>query len=146
MKCSRCQAEIPAGKPGCPACESAPPPGARLVLTKAPGDSSDTATHARTMMDMGPSGAPTQAVFSLVKPSTTIGRSSDNDIALSHSTVSKQHVRVFYQDAAFWVEDLGSVNGTRVNDREITRHRLAMNDQIKVGKFTLVFVQSNPRG
>lgn len=46
---------------------------------------------------------------------TTIGRSSRNDIVLSDSTVSKQHAKIVERNGHFWLYDLGSTNGTRLN-------------------------------
>jgi hypothetical protein len=45
-----------------------------------------------------------------------IGRAADNSILLADSTVSAYHVRLTFQGGQWWVEDLGSRNGTTVNE------------------------------
>jgi hypothetical protein len=45
-----------------------------------------------------------------------IGRAQDNTIMLDDETVSTHHARLSYQEDRWWLEDLGSKNGTRVND------------------------------
>jgi len=49
----------------------------------------------------------------------TIGRSSNNDIAIMEQHVSRQHAVISYRDGVFLVNDLGSANGTFVNDSKI---------------------------
>lgn len=143
MRCPICTAEIPPAAQACPKCTAAAkaiPTGARLVITKAPEGSGSISGYGRTMMDLGPSGAPAQVIFALDKLQMTIGRAPECNIQLNHTTVSKQHARVVFADGAFFVEDLGSVNGIKVNDEEVERHKLAPNDQVKVGKFVMTFV------
>ena len=66
--------------------------------------------------------------FLLHKPLTTIGRDSDNDIQIDDSSASNEHARIQIEISEFleghediFVEDLGSTNGTFVNDTKITR-------------------------
>ena len=71
-----------------------------------------------------------------------LGRAPSNDVVIQDQHVSGRHARVFYEEDAFWVEDLDSTNGTYVNGRKIEgRTRLRDADMIKVGgtilKFTL---------
>jgi len=55
-----------------------------------------------------------------------IGRQSDCDIVLDSNSVSRRHAEVVADGGAFFVEDLGSRNGTYVNGRKIEgRTRLA---------------------
>jgi len=71
----------------------------------------------------------------------TIGRSPDNDLFLDDVTVSRRHARVVRDGRGFMVEDLRSLNGTYVNRRRIERHRLRDGDELRIGKYRLVFVQ-----
>lgn len=145
MRCTGCGKELPAAAAACPACGApaavaAVPTGAKLVISKAPEDSGIIGGLGRTLMDVGASGKETHSIFPIEKPAITIGRIDGNDVQLSHTTVSKQHARVFVDGGAFWIEDVGSVNGTLVNDQDVKRQKLASNDRIKIGKFCLVFV------
>lgn len=58
--------------------------------------------------------------FLLVEGATaTIGRSSNNDIQIAEHHVSRQHAVVSYRDGIFMINDLGSSNGTFVNDQPV---------------------------
>jgi pSer/pThr/pTyr-binding forkhead associated (FHA) protein len=59
--------------------------------------------------------------FVLVEGATaSIGRSPDNDIGIPERHVSRQHAVVTFRDGVFMINDLGSANGTFVNDRRLT--------------------------
>lgn len=55
------------------------------------------------------------------RPVTAIGRDLDNDIVLADPTISSRHAVLNRRDAAWWLEDLGSTNGTFVNDQRLAR-------------------------
>ena len=55
----------------------------------------------------------------LVDESTLIGRVSDSDLVVKDRFLSRQHARLRRQGNQFWIEDLGSANGTWVNDRRV---------------------------
>ena len=65
---------------------------------------------------------------------TTIGRSQDNDICLENSRVSKHHAKITEQNGHFYILDLSSTNGTRVNGKFIRKTTLLYpGDQIFFG-------------
>lgn len=69
----------------------------------------------------------------------TVGRAIGCSVALPDDTfVSTLHARVFRRDGSLYVEDLGSTNGTFVNDRPVTGtvpfHK---GDRLQVGKSVL---------
>ena len=65
---------------------------------------------------------------------TTIGRDTENDICVDMSFVSRQHARVTRHDQLWFIEDLGSRNGTQINGHPIVGvTRLDNGDQIKIG-------------
>ena len=69
-----------------------------------------------------------------------IGRAPENRIVLTDSSVSRQHARLFSREDFWWVEDLGSKNGTKVNGNLIEGpKRLKQGDGLQVGSFQLVF-------
>jgi pSer/pThr/pTyr-binding forkhead associated (FHA) protein len=51
----------------------------------------------------------------LLKPKLLIGRQNTCDIPLSYPAVSSRHCELELRNACWWVRDLGSVNGTRIN-------------------------------
>ncbi len=65
----------------------------------------------------------------------TIGRGGGCGIALPSDTyVSTVHARAFDHDGALWIEDLGSTNGTLVNDQPLTEPaRLRRGDRVTIG-------------
>ncbi len=87
------------------------------------------------------------SIFPLDKPSITIGRDADCDIQIDESAVSGSHARLEIKPNEFlddqddiYLEDLGSTNGTMVNDEKIDRCQLKPDDVIEIGwnKFKLM--------
>jgi len=68
-----------------------------------------------------------------VAGAVTIGRGGDSSIVLESDAISRRHARVQFKDGGWWVSDLGSTNGTYVNDEPVTERRLRRGDQLKVG-------------
>jgi pSer/pThr/pTyr-binding forkhead associated (FHA) protein len=65
--------------------------------------------------------APTRAVVSFWPDQPlTLGRARTAAVRLDVSTVSLQHARVGFESGEFWVEDLGSTNGTFIGDRQLS--------------------------
>jgi len=58
--------------------------------------------------------------FRIIDPRIQVGRGADEDIQFPDRTVSRRHCRVFRRDGRWWIEDLGSRNGTIVNGRPVT--------------------------
>ena len=50
-----------------------------------------------------------------IESASTVGTSMDNQIVLQSPTISRLHARVFPKDGCFWLEDMGSKNGTRLD-------------------------------
>jgi serine phosphatase RsbU (regulator of sigma subunit) len=70
----------------------------------------------------------------------TMGRSQDNTIVLTDASVSRNHARIAFLDTAWWVEDAGSKNGTKVNTRRIEgRAKLKPGDLVTLGNFQITF-------
>jgi hypothetical protein len=69
----------------------------------------------------------------------TIGRATGCAVALpTDNFVSTVHARVFRQDGDYWVEDLGSTNGTLVNGRRISGPApVQRGDRVQVGRTVL---------
>jgi len=65
-------------------------------------------------------------------PVTLIGRSSECDLILRSSDVSKRHCQILLDDDGAWIEDLDSANGIAVNDKRVKRSRLNNGDQLTI--------------
>ena len=62
-----------------------------------------------------------------------IGRERGNSIVLQSDSVSRRHCRIDRRKAAWFIKDLGSTNGTYVNDELVEEYQLRRGDQVKVG-------------
>jgi pSer/pThr/pTyr-binding forkhead associated (FHA) protein len=72
----------------------------------------------------------------------TIGRGSDCQIKLDDDYSSTRHARVFLSDGQWWVEDLGSTNGTYLDGQRITRPVQAeIGGSIRIGRTTLTIAK-----
>jgi diguanylate cyclase (GGDEF)-like protein len=73
--------------------------------------------------------------YLLAKQQMTIGRGKDNDIVLPSDCVSRRHSRVEQRGEEIFVLDLGSTNGTFVNDepKPVKECRLNRGDQLRIG-------------
>jgi len=67
---------------------------------------------------------------------STIGRGRGTTIVLPHPLVSRQHCELFEADGQLMVRDLGSLNGTFVNNERVTEAPLAPGELLTVGTVT----------
>ena len=58
------------------------------------------------------------------KGSIRVGRGSDNDLMVEDMRISGHHARFYTQGGLFWIEDLGSTNGTYLGARRISKTEL----------------------
>ena len=70
----------------------------------------------------------------------TIGRTDDNVIKIDNLAVSGHHAKIISQDNHYILIDLNSTNGTFLDGQKITKIRLKHNNQLTIGKHTLVFI------
>jgi pSer/pThr/pTyr-binding forkhead associated (FHA) protein len=78
--------------------------------------------------------------FALRGGRTTVGRGMDNDVVLTDIAVSRHHLTIEASAGQHILHDLGSGNGTLVNDRdEDDAFRLSHGDKLELGNTVLVF-------
>ena len=86
-------------------------------------------------------------VIHIRKTVTTIGRHHDADVVIDAPSVSRRHAEITFSGDAYFLTDLGSKNGTFVNQGNIgkSRHRLEDGDEISFGpsQIALTFQNSN---
>ncbi|MBI5490340.1 MAG: FHA domain-containing protein [Deltaproteobacteria bacterium] len=74
----------------------------------------------------------------LMRDEFTVGRKEGNVIRLTERNVSRNHARILRENGRFYLNDLGSYNGTRLNGRRIRgKMPLSPGDEIGIGDYTL---------
>jgi len=79
------------------------------------------------------------------QPIVTLGAMDDNDIVLDDDTVSRYHCRIFQEDDAYLIQDLGSTNGTFVNRVRVREAFLKPGCTLTVGKTDVRFQSLDER-
>lgn len=75
----------------------------------------------------------------LQQSDVSIGRDPACDIILDDDSVSARHARMSFHHGQWWIEDLGSTNGTRLNQASITTPTvLTSGDQIECGHTAII--------
>jgi pSer/pThr/pTyr-binding forkhead associated (FHA) protein len=69
----------------------------------------------------------------------TIGRLPDNGVQIDNLAVSGHHAKIYWDQDHYVVEDLGSLNGTYVNNQRVGKSALKSGDQITIGKHLVQF-------
>jgi hypothetical protein len=80
-------------------------------------------------------------VHTLSRPTNTVGRSHDNDIAIASSSISRFHARLQYKADGVWLTDLQSVNGCKVNGKRTSNQQLNDGDLVIIGHSKFRFSQ-----
>lgn len=76
----------------------------------------------------------------LSRQETTIGRVPGNEIVIPRQTVSRQHAKIVCENSHYYLVDLKSRNGTRLNEKKIKKAQLKHHDRISIGKRTFQFM------
>lgn len=76
----------------------------------------------------------------------TIGRVAGCDLVIDDGKASRRHARLVVAGGVVEIEDLGSSNGTLLNDKPVQKRMLHDGDEVKIGKTVLVFHEGTPPG
>jgi transcriptional regulator with GAF, ATPase, and Fis domain len=76
----------------------------------------------------------------------TMGRGPGNSLQVHDTRVSREHCRIERRGKEWWVVDLGSSNGTRVNGTRVDRQCLKEGDEVAVGSVRLTLEGNAPSG
>lgn len=79
------------------------------------------------------------------KEEITIGRSEKNDLVIADGSVSRYHVKIVKTEKEYVINDLGSFNGTRLNEKSIQTAPLSHADEIRIGTVKLNFITEKPK-
>lgn len=77
--------------------------------------------------------------FVFEQASVVIGRTSECDVVLYDPGISRKHARIFSEGPEYFVEDMGSSNGTKVNGAVVKKRQLADGDAISLGPVVFNF-------
>lgn len=80
--------------------------------------------------------------FALSADQTVIGRSAKSDLQVEQESVSRSHACITKDASHYVIRDLGSTNGTYINDKPVSETALRDGDQIKVGRTIFKFIVS----
>src|SRR5436305_6231366 len=72
-----------------------------------------------------------------LKSDLAIGRTEGNDLVLNHPSVSRKHAKLESRDNRWWVVDLKSTNGVKVNGNLVTEAQVVAGDKIHIGSVQL---------
>jgi diguanylate cyclase (GGDEF)-like protein len=81
--------------------------------------------------------------YNVDRPSVVIGRSSKADIQIDQESVSRNHCKLINTGKSVMLRDLGSTNGTYVNDELVDEYVLRDGDFIKIGRCIFKFLSGN---
>lgn len=85
------------------------------------------------------SNSPTET-YSISRLRTTIGRSARSDICIPDAFASRLHAEIRQEGEGFWLQDLGSANGTRYNGNVINNPiPILSGGEIQIGETTIIF-------
>jgi hypothetical protein len=141
--CTQCNAELDKTWDGCPYCAQA------AAAAAPPGSSQKTQAF---MIDVAGSGSPMQLLGWVVPvagplkgelytlaPVTLVGTDPTCNIVLVDQYMSSKHAEIKAEGGVWVLKDLGSTNGTYVNDRRIDKQELVDNDFVKFGQCLVKF-------
>jgi diguanylate cyclase (GGDEF)-like protein len=97
------------------------------------------------LVNLHPPGPDIGRRIPLLSTQYIVGRDSEAGFVVSRSSVSRQHARIYVEDEGnWWVEDLGSTNGTFVNEVRLSRpQQLVDSDQVRFGDAIYKFLSGS---
>src|SRR5258707_11709382 len=72
-----------------------------------------------------------------LKSELSVGRTEGNDLVLNHPWVSRKHARLEPRDGVWWIVDLKSTNGVKINGTLVAEGEVSAGDKILVGSVQL---------
>ncbi len=103
------------------------------------------------LIDVGKAISTESITLPLNKDTLRIGRDIGNDVVIARKTISSFHATIEYKDGYFYLEDLRSTNGTRLNDGKLSHNepvRLKSGDKIdfSIHEFRFLIPDQTPLG
>jgi hypothetical protein len=112
-------------------------------------DTSGSETRIREAVEKPPSffawvvfideeGLPIQDIR-LPKEKNILGKGDEADVQVADDFASKLHTLVYFEKDAFYISDLGSTNGTFLNEKTVMKEELKDGDHIRIGHQSMIF-------
>jgi hypothetical protein len=156
-KCPSCGEKLHASWDQCPYCGWSEAPSAPVAAAPAPqGGGGQGQGKMRTMaIDMGGGGGgavqgsgvgwlvpldgPQAGELFQLKGRAIVGTAADCDAIMKDPSISGRHCEFMATSQGFRINDLGSTNGTYVNDKRVTNSDLIDNDSVRLGRVNFKF-------
>ena len=82
----------------------------------------------------------------LTGESVVVGRSSNADLQVDDKYLSRHHARFVFRDDVWWIEDLGSRNGTFVDNKRIETAILEDRAEFRLGSTSFMLILTPREG
>ncbi len=80
------------------------------------------------------------ATYDLTQSLTILGRGEQlADLDIGDDSASRRHACIEFKEGGFWLVDMGSMNGTILNGKMVSKERLADGDEIQIGTAVIRF-------
>lgn len=88
--------------------------------------------------------------FDIDTAGLSFGRAASNQVQIDDSAVSTNHAEIVIEESsegknAYFIRDVGSTNGTFLNEQKVERQPLHHKDVIRVGWNNFIFIDENER-
>lgn len=87
-----------------------------------------------------------QVTHDLTEEKITVGRLADNTIQIDAASVSSHHAELILEGDSYHLHDLGSTNGTFVNNEQVSDAILRAGDEVRFGSVETVFIGEEEEG
>lgn len=86
--------------------------------------------------------------FDIAQSALKFGRTADNQVQIDDLAVSNHHAQIISEtnnkgELMYFLEDLGSTNGSYINDLKIDKQQLHHNDNLRIGWNVFTFIDEN---
>jgi pSer/pThr/pTyr-binding forkhead associated (FHA) protein len=86
--------------------------------------------------------------FEIKQATLKLGRTADNQVQIDDLAVSNEHAQITRAtgdngEMYYFFEDLGSTNGSFINEKKIKKQQLHHNDSLRIGWNTFKFIDEN---
>ena len=149
IRCPDCQHANPDDVAFCASCGASLTTGERTLVHETVVSERELSPEHRALVADVPSGlgvlvaergATAGSRFLLDGDAVSVGRHPSSDVLLDDITVSRRHASIAREPNGYRLADVGSLNGTYVNNARVDDVALRSGDTVQVGRFHFVFL------